>query len=209
LATAACLTGLAHILLHVLEICEICPSAARLGVVAVGPLAYVVALALFVRSKSPTEAYVWALFAPIVVAVIVGVGVIAYTVLVAQRGLAMFGSVLPTPFADLLLFGSLSAAGIGTLGSAILVMEVWAASGARKADPRRGSHRFTAMAWILAACMWALALSVGHNAESPTAAAILCVCAAQLVVQWLDLRGLVARATPANGPYRSSAPTRT
>jgi hypothetical protein len=205
LAATTCLVGLAHILLCALEIREICPTAALLGVVAVAPLAYVATLALFVRSKTPRHAYLWAVFAPIAVAILVGDGVIAYTVLVAKRGLAAFGSLVPTPFAELIWVGTATAAGIGTLGSLVLSLEVWAASGALRANPRRGAHHFAAVTWVFAAGMWALAFGVAAASDRSAAIAMISVCAVQLLAQWLAHRALVAAASPASGPYRTGA----
>jgi hypothetical protein len=208
IATTACLIGLAQTMMHLLEIPDLSPMAALWGLVAVTPLAYLVSLALFVRSKSPTEAYVWAIFAPIVVAVIVGDGVIGFILEERPRALSIMGVLLTGTTAEKLAFISVAAAAVGTIGSLVLVVEVWAAAGARKTDPKRGSHHFTAAACVLAAGMNTLTLAVCDENRA-AALVLLGLCAAQLVLQLLDHRALVRRAAPANGPYRTNVPMRT
>jgi hypothetical protein len=202
LATTASLTAVAQILLNVLDLRELSPGAAGFGLALVVPAAYLVAWRLFVASDRPQQAYLLGASAPIVIAIVVG-----HVVLGGARGewlpdtiyISFIGGFSVGP-----LTVAIASAPVGLVGSALLVLEVSAATSAIRADPRRGAHQFTAVAWAMSFGMASLAFSLGEGFERVVAGTLASAAVAALALQWLDRRRLLERAAPAVGPYRTA-----
>lgn len=189
--------------MHLLDIREISHSATVVGLLLVTPFAYVVSVALFVLSKDARQAFLWAIFGPVVVSTLVGDTVIAW--MLDERpamGLSIFGVLVPS-FPEGAIPVTLAAALVGLPASGVLAVEVWAAKAAREADPLRGAHRFTTIAWVIALAMTSLPLAMGDDGERALAAALGAFAVVQIAIQLLDARRLRAETAIQIGPYRS------